>query len=734
VTEGYPSPVSEAPPPPTEDTRRTLTPARRAEIAWSAAAALTVLLAMGVLLLIDRRYFWTGDTQAAYYGWWYHLGELVRHGEWPPLVDPHAWRAGGLAVEGQWGGWSPLTVSIGLLATAVSRLLVVLALVKAGFAVVAALGTFRLVRSYDAPPAAAYVAAVAVPMGGMTQYLDLPSWAAGEMIWALLPWVWWALRRTMLRGANPLPALVLGYLLVSVGYVFGTIMLIVVLAACLFDCLLRRDRAALGRVLLSGALFGLVALTVYLPGVLSASVTSRDEAFGFGGKFTTDPLTLLASILPTTAVPGTTSHLMPLAYLVWFLPVVLWIDWGRARREWQPIGGLLLFTVASLLIVDGPSRLGPLRWPLRLQPFLVTALVVLLVVAWHRFGVRATLPRLALSLGWVALSGIFAILRGPSMWAGHLCAVALVGGSLALIWWLVVKGRLTWVAPAAGILTLAVFGLQHVFYPTPETPQRNSPTDAAAYQAVLPGAVGDVFQVGASDDLVKRSPLAAHQLLIGSMWYLNDHPVQNTYTAVSYRAYKRRYCVYYQGNTCPRLLDTLFSTEPTTGKPRVDLLGVSSLLLIRRSFPPIRLNHPPAGWQIADRGRFSVLWTRRTPVPGAGGVVWTSPGTQVSGVVSGDNGSSFHVDAVPPSGGTAVLSLLDWPGYATDVGSLAHPVDGYLVTVHLPASAQGETVHVDYRPPGWIAELATWGLALVVGAGWSVLHAVRRRRRRAAVG
>ena len=60
-----------------------------------------------------------------------------------------------------------------------------------------------------------------------------------------------------------------------------------------------------------------------------------------------------------------------------------------------------------------------------------------------------------------------------------------------------------------------------------------------------------------------------------------------------------------------------------------------------------------------------------------------------------------------------MLSLLDWPGYATDVGSLADPVDGYLVTVHLPASAQGETVHVDYRPPGWIAELAAWGLALV---------------------
>ena len=697
------------------------------------AAAATVLLAMGVLLAGDHRYFWYGDTPAAYYGWWYHLGHLVRHGEWPPLVDPHAWRAGGIAAEGQWGAWSPLTVGIGLLATVTSHLLVLATSVKVAFAVVGALGTFRLVRSYDAPPAAAYVAAVAVPMGGMTQYLDLPSWAAAEMIWALLPWVWWALRRTMSRGANPLPALVLGYLLVSVGYVFGTIMLIIVLVACLVDSRLARDWAALRRVLVSGLLLGLVALTVYLPGVLTASVTARDEGFRgfFGGKFTTDPLALLASVLPTAAVSSASAHLLPYVYVAWFLPAALWLDWGRARREWRPLGGLLLFTVASLLLVDGPAQIGPLRWPLRLQPFLVVALVVLLVVAWHRFGLRPTPRRLALSLAWVALAGLLALLRAPSMWAAHLSAVVLVAAGISLVWWLVVHGRLGWVAPSAGLLTLILLIVQHGFYPTPPSPQRNAPTDLGAYQAVLPGAVGDVFQVGATDLLVQRDPRAARELLIGSGWYLGDHPVQNTYTAISQLAYKERYCVYYEGDTCPALLDTLFSTEPTTGLKRVDLLGVSSLSLIRQDFPAARLAHPPAGWQIAGRTPYTVLWTRRTPVPGAGGVVWTSPGTSVSAVTADDDGTSFRVDAVPAGGGTVVLSLLDWPGYATEVGSLADPVDGYLVTVDLPASAQGDTVHVDFRPPGWTAEVAAWVLALVAGAGWSLFYGVRRRRARA---
>ena len=50
------------------------------------------------------------------------------------------------------------------------------------------------------------------------------------------------------------------------------------------------------------------------------------------------------------------------------------------------------------------------------------------------------------------------------------------------------------------------------------------------------------------------------------------------------------------------------------------------------------------------------------------------------------------------------------------------------MTVHVPASAQGRTVDVAFHPPGWTAEIAAWVLALVAGAGWSVVVAVRRRR------
>src|SRR4051812_31830501 len=90
----------------------------RTEARWMLAAGLLVAAALSALMLQNHRYFWYGDTPAAYYGWWYHLGDLVRHGQWS-TIDPHAWAAGNFAAEGQWGLWSPLTIGIGLAATVV---------------------------------------------------------------------------------------------------------------------------------------------------------------------------------------------------------------------------------------------------------------------------------------------------------------------------------------------------------------------------------------------------------------------------------------------------------------------------------------------------------------------------------------------------------------------------------------------------------------------------------------
>ena len=708
---------------------------------WPALTAVGILAAAGFLVARDPHWFFYGDTQAAYFGWWYHLGSELRAGRWP-LLDLHAWSSGNHVAEGQWGLFSPLNMAIGLLATVVPSVLVMVTGVKLALLVTGGLGVFAVARSYGVRAPLACVAGTAAPMGGMTQYLDSPSWVAGLMIWSLFPWVWWALRRVIVRHANPLPALVLGYLLVTVGYVYGTIMLVVLIGACLLEAWAARDRRATLHVLGVGVVCGLVALAVYLPGVLTAPVTLRSGNVTYGhndpGKFTTDLLAMFTSGLPTASVPGTTTHVLPYAFLVWFLPLLVWVDLGRLRRAWRPIAGLLALAVLTLLLVNGPSHLGPLRWPLRLQPFMTLVWAVALVVVLARCRVRRpSRARAALAGAWVVVAVAVAVVRAPGLLTGHLFSGLVVAAGIALVW---VGLRRRWpvarLGAAAVAVTLACFSLQHLVFPDPPSPDHHMPLALSDYRKPLHGARGDVMLLGHVDDTVTAHREAASELLVGSAWYLNGHQVQSTYTAAGHRAYVNRFCVKHEGSTCTSAMDTLFAVQPDTGVRRVDLLGVSTLVLVRHDLAAAIAVGPPAGWRVAAEGRWTVTWVRTHPVPGAGHPVWASPGTQVSAAGSGQREVRFRVGAVPPGGGRVVLSALAWPGFHTDVGRMAPPIEGYLATVDLPASAAGKTVTVRYDPPGWQLERAAWVLALLLGLAWSLLERRRRRNRgeRAAAG
>ena len=562
----------------------------------------------------------------------------------------------------------------------------------------------------------------------MTQYLDLPSWMAGLMIWALLPWVWWALRRTMLHGANPAagpgPRLPAGHRRLRLRHDHA-------------DPRARgepRGRARRPRpgapaaVVGTGVFGGLVACTVYLPGVLTAPVTVRGgAAFHLAGKFATDPLALLASPLPTDAVPGTTLHLLPYAFVAWFLPVLVLVDVSVLRRRWQPLAGLLVFTAVMVLVVFAlPEQVGPLRWPLRLQPFLVQAAVMLTAVLVSRYAVRRpSRRRLGLGLSWLVLAGLVAAVRAPALWPGHLLALVGAAAGFVAVWWCLGRpGAATLRAGAIGAagLTVVLGLLQHVVFPVPPSPERNMPALARDYRRPLPAAEGDVLVVGDTGAALAEDPTWARESLSGSAWYLGPHRVQNGYTTISFRAYRERYCIEYEGSTCPALLDQLFSTEPddraASCRPALGRHAAAGPGGLPRSGPD------GAAIGVARRGvdpAHGHLGAQE-PAPGAG-----APGVVVAGDDPGASvrrprSARFTVRRVPATGGRVVLSRLAWPGYHVtgDVAAAGRrlPAD------RGPARRRtGRTVTVRYSPPGWPVEVAPWWLA-VARCAWSG----RRRR------
>jgi hypothetical protein len=708
----------------------------RADLIWSAVAVGCVWLTWLYPLLLDPRHYFQGDTQNAYYGWFHHLGDAVVHGRWP-MLDAQAASAGNPLAEGQEGLYSPLSWLIGIGATVAPQVVVYATLVKLVIAAVAATGCYLLARGYDVRPELAAVAAVAAQLGGFTLSADAPRWIAGQLVAALLPWAWWAARRTV-AGANPWPLLVSSFLLVTTGYVFGTMYLGLVLVGLFLEALLTRNWSGVRRLVLLGAYVALLCVTVYLPGILTSPVTWRNVWDVDGpGFLEMDPLTLLLTGHPTT-VPSTVSLLeepgigadqVPFTYVAWFLPLVCWVVYSRLRREWRSLVSLVVPLVLATVWTLLPYRMGPIRMPGRVMSMVTLSAVLLVVVLLDRAMARGAAGRpsrlrVGLSVLWVAAAAVgAALLRPSSGWLQLAAGTAAAAGVVAAF--LAAPRRL--LMPAVMIAaSMGIAVLQLTAMPAGVGGQRGSPGALSTYADLLPGARGDVLVIGLSPDVLEAHPEIGRSVLPGSLWDLTGKPVHNGYTTLGFRDYNYRFCVRFNGDACPEALDAMLETEPTTGLPWVDLHAISTLVLV--DLPAERTARPPDGWRVARDQDHVVTWVRDHPLPTAGGVVWSSTGTRVHELSRTETSTTFVVDQVGGGDAGVVLSRIAWPGYRVEGASFDDPLGGHLVRVRLGADDVGSTVTVQFRPPGWRLEVAALGAALLLGLAWALSAATRHRR------
>ena len=142
-----------------------------------AVAVLTAAMAL-IPALRDHRFYLTDDSAAQFLPSWYHLGELLRSGQFP-LLDPTLWAGGNIAAEALFGIWNPVLLATMVFVSLVPNLIVASVVVKTFFLVLLALGVYGLAREYDVPRGLAAVAGVTVPFAGVTLYFDAASWSSG---------------------------------------------------------------------------------------------------------------------------------------------------------------------------------------------------------------------------------------------------------------------------------------------------------------------------------------------------------------------------------------------------------------------------------------------------------------------------------------------------------------------------------------------------------------------------
>ena len=716
---------------------------RSSGVLWGAATPIAAALVALIPLLFNARFYFYDDTQIGAYPIWFEIGSQVRDGVWP-VFSAQGWQAGNYAAEGQWGIFSVLTIAIGVAASYATDAVLFSSAVKIIFLCTASFGIFLLARSYGASAPFAFAAGVTSVMAGFTVYLDSASWVTGLMVWAFLPLVWWALRRMVLGRRSPIPAIVFGYLLISVGYVHGTIMLVLLFVAVIVEVAVARDWHQLRRVFFAGVILGLVAIAVYLPGVLTLASTSRKTIID-NTNFLTVDLSGFAGSALATASPQVASWWwgpfapVPLAYVGWFLPLFALVDFGRLRSLLAARAAVPMYLLLSSALVLAPSDLGPLRTPVRLMPYVSLSVILLFFIAFSL--ARIERPGRA---RWVALGAIFAgsVYVGwtgnPDTWkAAALVAAIMALGFAAIAVVLTRRGRDAMVPVlAAGIVVLvsAVIALpQHRFFPSPPVQDFLMSASVEDYTGQLAGAVGQTIVVGTPSAL---GDAGVDEALVGNSWYLNENAVHNLYSPTQNAAYATDLCMASRGETCDELASKLFEIDPTTSLPIADLLRVDSVQLVRTpedaGVSRLLDEEVPEGWVLADVGEDSVLWTRNEPLGDVGAPVWTSEGTSVELVSNENREVVFTVTSVPEGGGEVALGRIDWPGYTVSGAELTDSLRDYLLTVSLDDVNVGDTVTVRFDPPGWSLEIGSILLAGLLAVTWGALHWWRSRTRRGA--
>jgi len=709
----------------------------RSRFLWPLMAVVVSAALAMTRLVGSSGFYFADDSQLGAFGQWFELGDHLLRGSLP-MLNPAAWQAGNYWAEGQWGLLNPLTWAVAVFTRLIDDPVVSMTVVKVLFLAGMTLGVYLLARTFGAAPPWAALAGILAPLAGFTVFMDAPSWATGLFNAAVLPWAWWALRRVVEDGAGPVGYLAASYLLITFGYVFGVMILAMVLVESLVRAVVARDRRRILASFLASVWGALVTVIVYLPGILTAPVTERAGFSVFNVGFLNADLTDMGSAASPTATGSIGAWWgfatdAPLAYVAWAIPLFgLFLPVSRAivmrSVPLLVIGGI------ALLMVIGPSHVGPLRWPIRMMPYLVIAVVVLLaVVATTAFPGQITRRRALAAFGILAAMTYLAFANAPGGWRSLALVALLQAAAIAVIWWFAVRRerrvrpsgrRTTYGVLVAVAVTAALVPLQMRLFPETPLPVNAVPRSVQQMTSTLAGSPGDAFVVGdvyaGSDD-----ELSYRERLIANLWYLSPTPVGSLYTVLPFSTFSNDLCTDLRGSTCEAALATLWSTDETTSRSVADLMALSTVVAMTATYPDIP--EVPDGWSVRSGGEFTWVLERGEPVEGAGGVVSTGRGTEVEAVSVSDDAVTFTVSSVGADS-RVVLSRLAYPGYTVNGAELADPVRGWLLTVDVAGLAAGDIVTVSFRPPGFVVEMIAAVLVAGLLVGWPLGRILVRRR------
>ncbi|MBA2698681.1 MAG: hypothetical protein H0U61_07905 [Nocardioidaceae bacterium] len=703
---------------------------------------LTFLYALLPAIVGARSFYRRGDSASQFIPTWAHLGDLLRGGSWPPVMDPNSWHGGNYAAEALFGVYNPINAANWLFVSVLPDLDLAATLVKAEFLSLLALGLYVLCREYGAARWAASLLAVAMPFAGFTLYWDSASWASGLIAFTYMPFVWWALRRTARGALNPVWAFAVGALAITQGNPYGVLGVVIVGLAVLVESAAGRDWAAVRRLALTGLCVAAVIPLVFIPLLETAPLANRGALAGIrNNDFMSANLGDLLNLSSPSFLPAIKTFLdpmrVPTTYFAWFLlPLLPWLRWSSLRGRLAELAGAAVVSLGYFLLVVGPSSLWLFRWPVRLVEYLQLPIaVVVAVVASAGFHRGKVATRTICSGAVVVTGGYLAWSQTPQRLNTHAAATVLVGLLVVALVWALLRTRVS-VVPLVAVVqagTLLVLGFQLTLFPENASAGRwGFPSDVSKMETRFSDYTGTTLQLAdlgqVRSRVAKEGPKGWASLLGGSMYHAVGVDSVNTYSGVGLKAFTRALCMDYKGGTCPAAYDKLY--KPTAdGRPSLaELMKLETLVVQQGIFDKVE---PAPGWSIGRQTKQAVVlhpdqsysWPNSR-------LSWASAGLDITSANSdGSDHETIGIGAVSESS-TLVFARLGWPGYTAEIDGRQLAIsrsDAGLLEVTIPAGTDAGDVEVGFRPPGQLVGLLLALLGLSGAVALGVLPGVRRR-------
>lgn len=687
-------------------------------------------IAVGLVpLLFKHRFYLYDDMENQFVPMFYHIGRLLRAGEFPVLTL-NAWIGSNIASEFQYAIFNPFSMILYWILPSISDHAAGAAFLACSYYAVLASGTWMLARSYGIAPRWAWLVVLVVAMNNFLSYWAASNWFPIFSSAAWLVWAWAFLRFAHRSRLAFGLGVVFCYLTITAGFPLTMMMLALITLLVAIERGAEADnvRPALG-------ILAIPATAILLSAVALLAVTSAGEVSTRNTTvFNTDFLTPnLRDVLQLSApvhigmmniYRGFGRVLTPIFYLAWFVfPLFALVNWKRF--DWRQPAILSLLVVAGLVIwaMQGPTEFMVIRFFIRWLPYLHISILLLLFVAVTQAGFSFTRKRILVAVATLVVSTILSGQVTPQYALFHLAfgAASIVALGLFLV---LHKAR-----PVLAVLVLAGSAAFHFIVThaaivnNPNFSNPNSLIEgvsgAEGMTTAVPRTNGFIISSGITVD-----PAAAGEFQTGLGFLETRRSYVNGYTAVGHRPLTNLLCSDWASQTCPGASRRIAALEPETGVPFIDLMRIDRLIVQKG---PYRDALPPeivAQWRLESDGRMTQRFVRELQtLPGT--LAWKSPGTLVAH--SGQatiRSERMAVKAPATSSGKVVFSRLWWPGYRAQLNGAPLPVhaaSGVFVAVDLPRGAQGQ-LELSYSLPRLALGLGVTAFGVLLALLLLLLH------------